>query len=401
MRVIAQRSTCVLALATLVGALGCSDSGATSTMNTGGSGGQASTTAGTGGAVTGGSGNAAGSSRGGGGAGNASGSGGDAGSAPGGTSNSGGGGTGGSSGGSAGGSAGSGGTNAGAGFRTSPNELVFGAVQQTQSPAQSVKVTAGSAALKLASVKLDAAAAGTSSFELVSPPADGTSVAAGQSLDIQVRFKPSGIALFQSKLVIEAVGADMPVNVGLYGLGTKGLEGENEPYLKIVLDTLGYQVDVGGSALLSTTTPLVGSEVAAQQFQAAGAGAIEIVPVARYSPQEPIPYGYYTAQAETVVGTISNDQYQALNPKTDAGSMLTFADPGSAFGIFTTSKTHKTYSEDSKNAGNQVKHAVRSYPLKDRAGTAIANAYLVCFEEAANGDYQDYVFTLKNVKPAP
>lgn len=353
---------------------------------------------GTAGASAGSGGSASGSSSGGAGAGNVSGSAGDAGSAVAGTSGSGSGG--GGTGGTGGGSAGSGGAEPSEGFRYSPNELVFGAVQQTTSLAQSVKLTAGSAAVKLVSVKLDAAAAGTSSFELVSPPADGTDIAAGQSLDVQVRFKPSGIALFQSKLVIQTMGAAAATNVGLYGLGTKGLEGENEPYLKIVLDTLGYQIDVGGSALLSTTTPLVGSEVAAQQFQAAGAGMIEIVPVARYSPQEPIPYGYYTAQAETVVGTIANDQYQALNPKTDAGSKLSFADPGAAFGIFTTSKTHKTYSEDSKNAANQVKHAVRSYPLKDRAGTAIANAYLVCFEEAANGDYQDYVFTLKNVKPA-
>lgn len=44
---------------------------------------------------------------------------------------------------------------------------------------------------------------------------------------------------------------------------------------------------------------------------------------------------------------------------------------------------------------------MRTYPLKDRAGAAIPNGYLVCFEEAANGDYQDYVFTLYNVKPAP
>jgi hypothetical protein len=347
-------------------------------------------------AGTGGSESASGSNSGGAGASNMSGAGGQAGSVAGGSGGAGGGG--GGAAGTGGGNGGSGGTDAGEGFRFSPNELVFGAVQQTQSPAQSVKLTAGSTAVKLSSVKLDAAAAGTGSFELVSPPADGTSIAAGQSLDIQVRFKPTGIAMFQSKLVIQT---DAALNVGLYGLGTKGLEGENEPYLKIVLDTLGYQIDVGGAALLSTTTPLVGSEVAAQQFQAAGAGDIQIVPVARYSPQEPIPYGFYTAQGETVVGTISDDQYQALNPKTDAGSKLTFASPGSAFGIFTTSKTHKTYSEDSKNAANQVKHAVRSYPLKDRAGTAIANAYLVCFEEAANGDYQDYVFTLKNVKPAP
>ena len=98
---------------------------------------------------------------------------------------------------------------------------------------------------------------------------------------------------------------------------------------------------------------------------------------------------------------ISADQFQALNPGTDPGSELNFADPGEPFGIFTVSQTHSTYSEDSKNAGNQVDHAVRSYPLKARDGSAIANAYLVCFEEAANGDYQDYVFTLSNVKPAP
>lgn len=277
---------------------------------------------------------------------------------------------------------------------------MFGAVQQTQSPTQVVKLTSGAASVKLVSVKLDAAAQGTASFELVSPPADGTTIAAGQSLDVQVRFKPSGIALFESQLVIETKGPDLKSNVGLFGLGTKGLEGENEPYLKVVLDTLGYKVDVGGSALLSTTTPLVGSEVAAQRFQAAGAGDVRIIPVARYSPPEPIPYGFYTA-TETVVGTIADDQYQALNPKTDAGSKTTFADPGAPFGLFTTSKTHKTYSEDSKNAANQVKHAVRTYPLKDRAGAAIPNGYLVCFEEAANGDYQDYVFTLYNVKPAP
>jgi hypothetical protein len=143
----------------------------------------------------------------------------------------------------------------------------------------------------------------------------------------------------------------------------------------------------------------VGSEVAAPRFKAKAAGPIELLPVARYSPEEPIPYGYYTADGEVEVGTIANDQYQALNPTTEPGSKLTFAPPAGEFGIYTVSKTHSTYSEDAKNAANQVKHAVRTYPLRDRAGAAIADAYLVCFEEAANGDYQDYVFTLRNVVP--
>jgi len=34
------------------------------------------------------------------------------------------------------------------------------------------------------------------------------------------------------------------------------------------------------------------------------------------------------------------------------------------------------------------------YFLKDRAGKVIANSFLVGFEEAANGDYNDYGFGL-------
>jgi hypothetical protein len=278
-------------------------------------------------------------------------------------------------------------------------ELVFGAVQQTDSAPQTVALKNGSAVpVKLGAVVLDAAAAGTPAFELVSGPQAGAEVAAGASADVQIRFHPTGIALFKSSLQVETTTPDLKLTVGLYGLGTKGLEGENEPFLKIVLDTLGFDINVGGAGLLSTTTPLVGDEVAAPRFKAASAGDVGLVPVARYSPEEPIPYGYYAA-TETEVGVIANDQYQALNPKTDAGSKLSFAPPAGEFGIFTTSKTHKTYTEDAKNAANDVKHAVRTYPLKDRAGKAIANAYLVCFEEAANGDYQDYVFTLSNVTP--
>jgi hypothetical protein len=285
------------------------------------------------------------------------------------------------------------------GLTVSPLELVFGAVQQTTAPAQIVVLkNSGTVPATLASVALDAAAPGTASFELLAGPAAGTEIAAGAQLDLQIQFEPSGIALFESSLTIETSAAEQ-TKVALFGLGTKGLEGENEPFLKIVLDTLGYDIDVGGAGLLSTTTPLVGSEVAAPRFKAAGAGAIQLVPVARYSPEEPIPYGYYTAEAEVEVGVISNDQYQALNPKTDPGSDASFAAPAGEFGIFTTSKTHKTYTEDAKNAENDVKHAARTYPLRNRAGVAVKDAYLVCFEEAANGDYQDYVFTLSNVVP--
>jgi hypothetical protein len=46
-------------------------------------------------------------------------------------------------------------------------------------------------------------------------------------------------------------------------------------------------------------------------------------------------------------------------------------------------------------------HRYRVWPLKDRAGNPVANSYLIALEEATNDDYQDMIFTLSNVQPAP
>jgi hypothetical protein len=51
--------------------------------------------------------------------------------------------------------------------------------------------------------------------------------------------------------------------------------------------------------------------------------------------------------------------------------------------------------------GFDGQHRVRSWTLRDAGGAVIPGAFLIGGEEAANGDYQDYVFVLTNVKPAP
>ncbi len=281
-----------------------------------------------------------------------------------------------------------------------PAELIFSGVQLTSSTPQRVSLkNPGSAPVLVSSAVLDVDAPGTASFELVSGPEAGAQIEAGAETDVQVRFRPTGVAFFQSRVLIKTSVPLAETFVSLFGLGAKGLEGENEPLLKPVLDTLGFAVDVGGAGILSTTTPLLGEEVQAFRFKAAGAAEVELTPVARYSPKEPIPYGYYVEAEETQLGVIESDQFQTLNPTTEPGTKPSFAAAALEFGIYTVSKTHTTYTDDTKNAGNATVHAVRTYPLKDRQGASIANAYLVCFEEAANGDYQDYVFTLTNVVP--
>jgi len=60
------------------------------------------------------------------------------------------------------------------------------------------------------------------------------------------------------------------------------------------------------------------------------------------------------------------------------------------------------YSKDALNARLEPKHAahaVRVYPARERVGQLLSHAYLICFEEATNGDYLDYVFLLSNADP--
>jgi hypothetical protein len=44
-------------------------------------------------------------------------------------------------------------------------------------------------------------------------------------------------------------------------------------------------------------------------------------------------------------------------------------------------------------------HATRIYPVRNAKDQLLPNTYLLCIEEAKNGDYNDYVFLIRNVIP--
>jgi hypothetical protein len=207
---------------------------------------------------------------------------------------------------------------------------------------------------------------------------------------------------------------------GLYGLAMS--TSNAEATLDQVVETLGYAVNVGGTSLtLGTGSAAIGDEVLMPRFRKATASVpVRVVPVARYSPFEAAPYGYYTGQAPNVtrqvLGTMSfgpqdNVANRTLYPPLDQGAMLTF-DPGTeSFGIFAESQMNASslgsdarfYQEDSLNndQGNVMPvHRIRVYPLKNRTGQAVPNAFLLGCEEASNSDYQDYVFLVENVTSA-
>jgi hypothetical protein len=234
-----------------------------------------------------------------------------------------------------------------------------------------------------------------------------------------------------------------------------------EPTLGQILITLGYKLNVGqaqnnwnpNKSMDATTLPAVESgtdEVAAQHFVKAGTGDVTMTVVARFSPEGILPFGYYTVGTAkcpspaltstsavvsstggcTTVGTMSmvasaqtSNSARMVYPPVSVGSSTTYTagntvsfDPGTAaFGIWVYSDQATNnwqeggkatngdydYSDNDLNIPAPSIYRFKSYPLKDATGTAVPNTYLVAIEEAANGDYQDYVFTLGNVSISP
>lgn len=230
------------------------------------------------------------------------------------------------------------------------------------------------------------------------------------SITLTVFFQPDPnfIGITVDSLLL-GLGEGKQIVYLLRGLSTKALEGKNEPPLADVVATLGYTIDVGWTGLSNTTKAEVqGDELSAALFRKSGSEPAEMIPVARYSPPFQLPYGYYIQEADSIrkyeIGVLADSnnypEHQTLMPGQKSGS--TIFDPGEAmFGFYTTSPSHDAFTEDKWNTlwfSEHVAHAVRIYPIKNAQGKPNSNEYLVCFEEAKNGDYQDYVFVLKNVK---
>ncbi|MTD16945.1 choice-of-anchor D domain-containing protein [Nakamurella sp. YIM 132087] len=285
-----------------------------------------------------------------------------------------------------------------------PSELVFSGVRGNTTAGKPLTVTnTGTTPLNISSVTLTGTNAG--SFTLTG---GAQSLAVGATATYTVAFKPGAAEVGSLSAAVRFVSDDTAsptTDVGVYGLATTGEQGNNEPPLKAVVDTLGYPINVGGTGLILGVSPTpIGDEVTAPLFVKAGAAPVTMTPVARYSPDELLPFGWYLPNAgdpqTNQVATIALDQEQTLNPAVVAGGGSSF-DPGTAsFGFYVDSLSfnRKSYTQDGLNTGTP--HAVRTYPAKNRAGVLIPNTYLVTFEDASNGDYQDYVFLVTGVTPA-
>ncbi len=281
------------------------------------------------------------------------------------------------------------------------SEAIFSAIKGQTSRPDSIQVLSVKGTVNIGPFKMSGDQAAY--FKIISYPKKLTE---NKPENIVIVFEPA--ATFTG--IARATATFKKVKINLTGLSTKALEGENEAPLAQITDALGYKINLGWQTLANHLRPeLQGEELASALFTKASPGQVEMVPVARYSPDFPLNFGYYKVSDghpdQKQIGILAKadkfPEHQTLFPRLSDGQSI--FDPGNdVFGLYAISPSHTAFSEDIWNIlfyPTHARHATRIYPVTSAGGVRQENTYLVCIEEAANGDYNDYVFLLKNVKP--
>lgn len=232
----------------------------------------------------------------------------------------------------------------------------------------------------------------------------------GESRHIEITFAPDlgedDFGHMDAYVVLQTNDAYRASDtIYLYGLKKEGYSGDLEPTLQNILLTVGKVAVTGWDSLYTETTPeLKGEELAAPLFTKAENGPVEIIPIARYaSTISEGKFGWYTRSDTSIiqemVGIMSADSIfniQTLYPRVNSES-LSFNPGGQVFGFFSAENDQTIYSENKK--GGIVRNLMRVYPAKSRNGQTLSNTFLLAVDQDNDGDYQDVVFLVSNVKP--
>ncbi len=288
-------------------------------------------------------------------------------------------------------------------LEVTPLELHFSGLRGATKASEPVEVkNTGSEAVQVSDIRVVGKSADT--FKIVDVPLLPVVLPPTSSFSFSVGFEPAADAdpgVHHARVRIVRSEDDDGPPCDLTGLVTKGRDAAEEPPLQQILEALGYDVDVGSPSLL-LPYPIAGDEIKSPLFQGAKPGNVGLYLIARYSKDEEISFGHYVVQAGkpicSSIGSAAKGHHQTLNPELEGDSQTSF-DPGqAAFGVFLKAGRRTYYSEDALNAGPH-KHAAKVFPLRSRGRTPVQDAYVVAFDEDGNGDYQDHVFMLWNVKP--
>lgn len=260
-------------------------------------------------------------------------------------------------------------------------------------------------------ISLDLSLTGSDSqlFQATLPAGAPTTLAPQGKIRIRIDFKPSYTtppARYSTGLQIGP--ADLGTFVVLQGISLAAPEGNNEPPLQRITDALGIPLDVGGGGLhLDTKAPKIGAGVAANSLVRASDAPVRVTPLARFSPPGEIPLRWHSRGDATLkpIATLADsskksDAHQCLFPHWIDGKPSATFDPGSEPFSLVAETAHGAIPLDPSHTQPKVDHPARIFPIHTFLGNPVTNAVLVGFEEATNGDYQDALFLIENVRPS-
>ena len=305
----------------------------------------------------------------------------------------------------------------------SRDALVFNAGGDIPNDARTLTVSNDGAGTLRANLSISGADAAQFALQ-----ASALTLAAGESRDVTVTFTPSG-EVGPQHASLDVSGEDS-ARVYLGGLSVVGQDGTKEPSVQWIFDTYGFPIQTGDSD--PTTSPLVdeitnrpvGDEIVAQTFRRADTSqpvTAEVLATFAVTDVEPVfEFGYYDPGSATpalqkllsipIDPALNGQQLEpAIIPATTAeGRVVSFEPPVGRFGFYSFWPTTRffdervVYSEDARNTfRNNIPHHVRPYPLKNRDGTVVENAYILATDESNRlNDYNDAVIVVRNVRPA-
>jgi len=260
-----------------------------------------------------------------------------------------------------------------------------------------------------AAVSLDLALSGSHPqlFRASLPEGATSTLAPDEKTRVTITFQPDGkTAPDRYSAGLQVGPQDLGTFIVLQGIALAAPEGKNEPPLQRIVDALGIPLNVGGTDLhLDTKAPAIGDGVAATSLVRAQAGPVRVTPIARFSPAGEIPLCWHKQgdAARQGIATLADskekpDAHQCLLPPWTNGSTTAEFDPGTEPFSLVAETGHDAIPLDPTHTKTKLAHPARVFPVHSVFGAPVRNAVLVCFEEASNGDYQDAVFLIENVR---
>lgn len=226
-----------------------------------------------------------------------------------------------------------------------------------------------------------------------------------------VGFRPQrGRGRYSASLELGSPETGEGTTVLLQGIALDAFEGENEPPLQDIVHALGIPLDVGGGKLeLDKDAASIGDGIDASYFTAAGVEKIRITPLARFSPPGATPVGLMVRgnEALTEIGRLSDsddpiDAHQTLLPPWEGGkAAIEIVPPDEPFGFYMEGHHYTSFTDRERPSKASIAHTARIYPVRFFQGKRMTDTWIVAFEEASNGDYQDLVLMVEGIEPLP